>query len=433
MVSATKTCLDTKRFISSTSLTSFTDQYYHVYNIRLKQARPALIRRAEYRWGKDIRNVDLEQINVSLGSEEVYVIGTIFKSMPKQPSILRELEENEPTPADPSENFTTDEDILILHETDENVQVVGDINPHEHVTGIPVALRGHQLNGGAKFEVVDICYSGPELSVYKMPPTNGSSHEDETKNFDKILIISGLEFGIQDSFTKAQREQYLDALKNFKNLVNSDKSIKRIIIAGNSAIPAEPKNRSKVFHFFDKYLEQIAQSVEYIDVMPGRNDPTSFLLPQQPFHPKILPNSGKLDCVIPNTNPCLIQSDDLIIVGTSGENVDTIRQHSRFEDSTTILKNTLEWGHIAPCAPDNLSCIPFKQNDPFLIDYVPDIYFAGNQPEFVVTTYSSETKSKIQLISVPKFSKSLSCVQINLSNIDVEEINLSPIMDSSQS
>lgn len=449
MVSAKRKVIDTKRFLHSTGQL-LADQYYHIYNVRLACSREALIRTARFRWGEEVKNVPLEQLNASLGSIDVFVIGTLFKSMPRQPSILRELEGNEQCPNDPNINFTSDDDSLVLHETDENVQVVGDIDVHSHVTGIPVALLGHQLNGGAKFHVTDICYAGPSLSVYRMPKDGERINGSATLKNERLLIVSGFEFGFDSTMSKDESLKVIESLKKLRNLIHgkishntangitNDYKVVRVIIAGNSIAAGYTKAKTEViaaseskdirslnevFRLFDKYLFDLAQSGAGITIMPGKNDPTSFLLPQQPFHPKILPQSGLLENVFPVTNPCLIEHGHYIILGTAGENIEAIRQHSKIEYSTTILKNTLEWGHIAPSAPDNLSCLPFKDRDPFIIDYVPDIYFAGNQHEYAVTTYSTETKPKIQLISVPSFVKSQSCVLVDLSNLECELVN----------
>lgn len=443
MVSGTKKPVNTCRFIS-TATQLFADQYYYIYNARLKCAREALIEQSRSRW-PDAKNVPLEQLNASLGNADVFVIGTLFKVMPKQPSILRELESNEAVTVDPQARFISDEDSLVLHETDENVQVVGDIDIHSHVTGIPVSLLGHQLNNGAIFHVVDVCYAGLNLNIYEMPPKN--SYRDSDKG-EQIVIVSGLEFGFDSTLPKDRCLKVVEALKKLRNFISGQsptgsqdinaKDVKKIIIAGNSVAPGYTKAKTElvgsgeskdgrtlneVFRLFDTYLFTLAQSGAEIDLMPGKNDPASFLLPQQPFHPKILPKSGILENIHPRTNPLLIEYQDITILGTSGENVDAIRQHSNLEYSTTILKSTLEWGHIAPCAPDNLSCVPFKERDPFLIDFVPDIYFAGNQPEYIVTTYCTDTKSKIQLISVPSFVQSLSCVVIDTTSLECELVS----------
>ena len=415
----------------SYSTSQLADQYYHIYNVRLRCAREALIKSARFRWGEEVKNVPLEQLNAALGNDNVFVIGTLFKSMPKQRSILKELEGDERPNDDANVNFTSEEDSLILHETDENVQLVGDIDIDMHVTGIPVALLGCQLNGGAKFHVSDICYAGPSLDVYKPTMANHTNGNSKHSLSKCILIVSGFEFGLEPSREtilglKKLRSFVLGRMSECENINgHSESRVVKIIIAGNSVGISYAKDSKAVngVKALDRYLFELAQSGADITLMPGRNDPSSFLMPQQPFHPKILQLSGSLKNVRPTTNPCSMVVDNYQVLGTSGENVDAIRQHSKIEYSTTILKNALEWGHIAPSAPDNLSCLPFKDMDPLLIDTVPDILFAGNQPEFGVTTYSCEGKKKIQLISVPGFAKTRSCVLVDLADLDCELIS----------
>ena len=45
----------------------------------------------------------------------------------------------------------------------------------------------------------------------------------------------------------------------------------------------------------------------------------------------------------------------LRILGTSGQPVDDVKRYTDIEDSLDILERMLEWGHIAPTAPDTLS------------------------------------------------------------------------------
>lgn len=415
---------------SADSITTvFADQYYHIYNARLEWARERLKEKARAAWGQ-VKYVPLEQLNASLGNTEVYVIGTLFKVMPKQYSILKDDQE----PVNDA-NLTSDEDTMVLHETDENVQIIGEIDIHEHVTGIPVALIGFQVNGGAKFHATGACYAGLDLSVYSVSKSNGFSRSKG----DKVLIVSGLQFGLYSDKDSDKSSRFIEGLKKLRDyIMDRSQKVVKVIVAGNSIAPGytkakaellgaseiqDRKSISQVFELLDKYIFTLAQSGSDIDMMPGKNDPTSYLLPQQPFHPRILPRSGSLEKVHPVTNPCIFSYRNLTILGTSGENVDAIKQHSRIEFSTTALKSTLEWGHVAPLAPDNLGCFPYKDQDPFVIDFEPDVYFAGNQQEFAVTTYSTSSKTKIQLISVPTFEASQGCVTVDLESLEVEFIS----------
>jgi hypothetical protein len=37
------------------------------------------------------------------------------------------------------------------------------------------------------------------------------------------------------------------------------------------------------------------------------------------------------------------------------------------------------WGHLAPTCPDTIGCFPYYEQDPFVLDTLPDIFIVGNQ------------------------------------------------------
>jgi DNA polymerase delta subunit 2 len=47
-----------------------------------------------------------------------------------------------------------------------------------------------------------------------------------------------------------------------------------------------------------------------------------------------------------------------------------------------VMDKLLQWRHLAPTAPDTLTCYPFHDLDPCIIHTAPHVMFAGNQPEF---------------------------------------------------
>lgn len=44
-----------------------------------------------------------------------------------------------------------------------------------------------------------------------------------------------------------------------------------------------------------------------------------------------------------------------------------------------LMERSLEWRHIAPTAPDTLTCYPFHDADPFLLETTPHVYFVGER------------------------------------------------------
>ena len=51
-----------------------------------------------------------------------------------------------------------------------------------------------------------------------------------------------------------------------------------------------------------------------------------------------------------------------------------------------MMESLLTWRHLAPTAPDTLTCYPFQDRDPFVLEATPHVFFVGNQPAFKTTT-----------------------------------------------
>ncbi len=104
---------------------------------------------------------------------------------------------------------------------------------------------------------------------------------------------------------------------------------------------------------------------------------------------------------------------NLKLLGTSGQNIDDIFKYVDEPDSARIdmALRTLEWGHLAPTAPDTLWCYPFKSTDPFVLKDRPDVLFVGNQPSYAsaMYTFDPDADDKAQqgcrVVLVPEFAK----------------------------
>ena len=85
------------------------------------------------------------------------------------------------------------------------------------------------------------------------------------------------------------------------------------------------------------------------------------------------------------TNPHKFSAfNGIEFMGTSGQNLHNISMFSDLDDSTGLgmLNTTLELRHMCPTAPDTLRTFPFREDDPFVIEHAPDVYFAGNQQAY---------------------------------------------------
>lgn len=215
-----------------------------------------------------------------------------------------------------------------------------------------------------------------------------------------ILILSGLNLAKNDETSMMSINLMMQWV--FGNLEMSTvaeidpKNIVRVIFAGNSIRAAPPKQQknmsSLTLRTFDtsdisdslKLLDEIVCSLAdsvHIDVMPGEFDPSNHMLPQQPFHHCMFAKSAVNRSFNSVPNPYQFEIADRLILGTSGQNIDNIRKFSTVEDPLECMKNTLKWSHIAPTCPDTLPCYPYYNEDPFIIEQCPHIYFAAQNSE----------------------------------------------------
>jgi len=215
----------------------------------------------------------------------------------------------------------------------------------------------------------------------------------------------------------------------------------RVVIVGNSICEQssnflEPKNTQSLgdvtfkkrimaaapnpMNGCDMLFSQIATSVP-IDVMSGSQDVCNFHLPQQPVHSVLLPISSKISNFITVTNPYQFKVDNTIFLGTSGQPVDDIAKYSELSDPLAILEKNMEWGCLAPTAPDTLDCYPYYDQDPFLMNSCPHVYFVGNQSSFKAKIIGEKTK-RILLVSVPTFYNTGTAVLVNINTLECKPL-----------
>jgi len=170
-------------------------------------------------------------------------------------------------------------------------------------------------------------------------------------------------------------------------------------------------------------MVQLSSSVD-VDLLPGPTDPSNFTLPQQPFNQCLFPLASRLSSFHPVPNPYSASIDHLLFVGASGQTIDNINRYMKATDSLQIMENTLRYRHLAPTAPDTLGCYPADE-DPFVLDECPHIYFAGNQPQFQTALITGEQGQVVRLIAIPSFLENQTIVLVNLRTKECHPISFS--------
>lgn len=377
--------------------------------------------------------------------------------MPMKPSILKGIETI--LGAKKVENFVNEaEDFLILEDSSGRIRIsntssmtMRDFSSSHYVTGIISAVKG-RLDEKGVFTMEDILFN--KVSNYSLPKRlqlkdykieDGTIWDILQSQNNILAFVSGLNFGDTDYSGKSQLSRNL-LIDFFQGRFTNDemiykliKRINRLVIVGNSINSPDDTDlvekgsfmkqdlNSRVMRMllqnydeFDEYLNILSNSVR-IDVMPGSEDNSSSFFPQLPLNPIMFPNSSSNDSVNFVPNPYSFKQEDLLITGTSGQNIKNIQQYTKISDSTIdIMEKTLEWNHMSPSAPDTIRTFPITERDSLIIENVPNVYFTGNSKRFE-TRISHYNQNPVRLISIPEFYKNHSIVLLDLISLKVCE------------
>jgi len=93
------------------------------------------------------------------------------------------------------------------------------------------------------------------------------------------------------------------------------------------------------------------------------------------------------------------------------------------ESNIQLAKNCLQWQHLAPTAPDSLSCVSSK-HDPLIITETPHVFFIGNQPSYHSCLEKGEDGEVTRIILIPEFSKTLTVVLLDLDSLETMPIKI---------
>ncbi|MEJ1274412.1 polymerase (DNA directed) delta 2 regulatory subunit [Cricetulus griseus] len=394
---------------------SFSRQYAHIYATRLIQMRPFLESRAQQHWGS---GVGVKKLCELQPGEQCCVVGTLFKAMPLQPSILREIsEEHNLIPQPPRSKYIHPDDELVLEDELQRIKLKGTIDVSKLVTGTVLAVFGSVRDDG-RFQVEDHCFA--DLAPQKpVPPL-------DTDRF--VLLVSGLGLGGGGGESLLGTQLLVDVVTGQLGDEGEQCSaahVSRVILAGN-LLSHNTQSRDSINKA--KYLTKKTQaaSVEAVKMLDeillqlsvsslGTGRAMEIQLVKL-----LLDGEEKLV-----TNPYQATIDGVRFLGTSGQNVSDIFRYSSMEDHLEILEWTLRVRHISPTAPDTLGCYPFYKTDPFIFPECPHVYFCGNTPSFGSKIIRGPEDQVVLLVAVPDFSSTQTACLVNLRSLACQPISFS--------
>ncbi|GAU93304.1 hypothetical protein RvY_05268 [Ramazzottius varieornatus] len=410
------------------SARNFRPQYANIYFQRLAVMRDRVESAAQKRWGS---NLPLKKLSDLEPNELGILVGTLYKEMEMKPSILKEISEDTEVPVQPIlPRYTQDNDTLLLEEESQRIVLVGNIDMHQLVTGITIALLGYEDDEG-KFQV-------KEYGFADIPP-QAKRPIPEADCY--IGFISGLGLGPASApvFALDMCIEMLTGQLGTEEEQRKMSQIGALVIAGSLIIVAEDDRRehAKKAKYLarnatvgsiegmlavDEMLSQIAACMD-VYVMPGANDPGNYMLPQRALHYCMFPMSNKSSGLHLVTNPFEADFNGIRILGTSGQNISDIYRNSRIEDPLVMMGKTVQWTHLAPTAPDTLACVPFLDRDPFILDDTPHVYFAGNQASAGHRWFKGNEGQRILLVSIPEYHRTPVLTLLNLRSMKVETMS----------
>ncbi|KAL4726093.1 DNA polymerase delta small subunit Cdc1 [Fusarium chlamydosporum] len=416
---------------------SYKQQYGDMYFLRLTKIKPAVDQVAATAWnGTTIGDEEAQRVDRVLDvrqGELCWVTGTVYMEMPLKPNILEDVSKDRWISAPISTpKYFSDDDQVMLEDESGRIRLVGDLlKTVQLVTGCIIGVMGTE-NANGELEVIDIKFPDlppqPERWSLSKPVSDKVKTKDEDeemadasekkKTNKKIAIVSGLSFSGTDASYALELDLLLEYLLGEALGPSSQidvSHISRLIIAGNSisttdrkppaadeALP-EKKGQKKYgydastynplpSHLFDAFVAELLPSIP-VTMLPGAQDPANASYPQQPVHPAMFPAAraytrdpaasadqpGWFDTV---TNPWEAELEGWRVLGTGGQNVDDVFKYVGSDDRLGMMEAMCRWRCCAPTAPDTLWSYPFQDDDPFVMQTCPHLYFVGNQPQF---------------------------------------------------
>lgn len=431
----------------------FAQQYAQLYFSRLKALRGDVLTSARNKWKDLAPNQFLNEVGNALIGQECVIIGTIYKNMLQKPSALNAVEKDEPHKY--FSNYSSSTDLLIIEDESSRITLSSDVMlASEFTSGFVVAVRGMTIDG-PKFAVSDYCL--PNMAnVSEIPESAGKPISVSSKT-PLFAIVAGLSISSPTTpplYTSFLLDFLRGGLVYHPDALSLSSRVSRIIVAGDSLAwePAEPlypsvKNEisktkaekarevdeeSAALETADLYLCQLAATVG-IELIPGEGDPCSSLLPQQPIHPYLLPmcRAQGPDRVQPRTNPFQFNVRSSCSSRTSGTTVvvvtqaldDVIKFTARGRNPLDALMQNVRGRLLAPSAPDTLACLPFSEEDPFIIAPETQVVIASclsaKEAAWGVVNSEDGRHQKVLCVVVPAFCKSGAIVLFDPETLEV--------------
>ena len=300
---------------------------------------------------------------------------------------------------------------------------------------------------------------------------DGSGHRNgASQDGKKIAIVSGLNFSGPHAAAAVETNLLLEFLLGETVATGDAVHISRLIVAGNSIVASDSPEAAnaqadtaktaattealnKKYGYdsssynpqpsrrLDAFLGELLPSMP-VTLLPGVHDIANASIPQQPIHSAMFPKArvytsatagaaktnkaagGGGGWFDPVTNPWEGEVEGWRMLGTSGQTLDDIAKYVQGDDRLSMMEATCRWRCCAPTAPDTLWSYPYQEDDPFVLDSCPHVYFAGSQPEFGTRVITGPEGQTVRLVAIPAFSETREIVLLDTETLGVSVVKI---------
>jgi DNA polymerase delta subunit 2 len=392
-------------------------QYSHVYSQRLTALRSRCWSQFETvsTTGTYTRFNRVLELREDVPSR---IVGTLVK----EPSDKDEAPIHPETECRPSDQlFLEDESGRVALQLD---------HVHDYCTGLVVGVQG-KVDKVGTFHVEELVFPAPpaqpnlEGSSTMLPATLDANGDSSATKAPHVLLVSSLLCGDPNvpSLPRDMLAAYLQG-----QFTKDAAKVCRVLVVGGGPSSSATQDALHGVKEFDAFCLQLTKAGIPIDVIPGKNDPTTANWPQRPLHSSLMPHATAIVHRTPNPYAAALGSQ--LVLATDGTNIKDLQRQAlsrnNGEDGTTTtvpsseldaLKRTLQWSHICPTGPDSVPTVPHMDQDPMVLEQLPHLYVCGNTTKFATTTTDDK---KTTLLCVPQFSTTGEAVLVNLETMGVE-------------
>ena len=350
----------------------------------------------------------------------VYMLGMLHRDLPEYSWVLDEYDPDKVAKLAermaPKSSYLSNRDTLFLEEPGGvRVRLRGTASGADLdrlPTGTIVAIKGHFWPAEDVLVVSGVWTPRPLPN----PLVNDSN---SLQGPLRVLFLSGL--NMSGHPTEEERQALFSVLQY---LHDPETPVNLLVVAGGLWILEDNDAR----RHFDSFMNHAAKHTQVL-LIPGENDATNLLWPQDPLRTFHLSHTRTEHVVkrmgikaeetdASDVNVCLVSNPAAFdfagtsFLGTSGFNVKSILQTTKGLTPLEAMEGMLHWQHLCPTAPTYLPVAPTERKcenetrsvDPFVLEFTPHVFFCGGQEKVEARVFSYHDTSCL-LLCIPEFSK----------------------------